>query len=60
MRVANTPNWQQYRRTSLFEMIPYESEMNLDDVSISQPDLYNGSPKQGDMIARNPKDHSDM
>lgn len=29
-------------------------------VSISQADLANGSPKVGDMIARNPKDHSDQ
>lgn len=29
-------------------------------VSISEPDLENGSPKIGDMIARNPKNHSDQ
>jgi len=29
-------------------------------VSISQPDLQNGSPKVGDMIARNPKNHNDQ
>ena len=29
-------------------------------VSISDADLVNGSPKIGDMIARNPKDYSDQ
>ena len=28
-------------------------------VSISEADLNNGSPKIGDMIARNPKNHND-
>ncbi len=29
-------------------------------VSISDVDLVNGSPKEGDMIARNPKNHLDQ
>ena len=29
-------------------------------VSISDVDLMNGSPKEGDMIARNPKNHLDL
>lgn len=29
-------------------------------VSISDVDLMNGSPKEGDMIARNPKNHLDQ
>jgi hypothetical protein len=29
-------------------------------VSISDTDLKNGSPKIGDMIARNPKEHNDQ
>lgn len=29
-------------------------------VSISEADLNNGSPKIGDMIARNPKNHKDQ
>lgn len=32
----------------------------MDRVSISQADLENGSPKLGDMIARNPENHGDM
>ena len=30
------------------------------DISISDEDLKNGSPKPGDMIARNPKNHKDQ
>lgn len=30
------------------------------DISLSSFDEANGSPKIGDMIARNPKDHADM
>ena len=40
-------------------MTPYVEGMNLDGVSISSADLGNGSPKIGDMIARNPKNHDD-
>ena len=29
-------------------------------ISISQEDQINGSPKRGDMIARNPKNHKDQ
>lgn len=29
-------------------------------VSISEQDLLNGSPKEGDMVARNPKNHLDQ
>lgn len=29
-------------------------------ISISEEDLKNGSPKIGDMIARNPKNHNDQ
>jgi hypothetical protein len=34
--------------------------MNMDRVSISAPDKEAGSPKSGDMIARNPKNHDDQ
>ena len=33
---------------------------HLTEVSISVEDLANGSPKIGDMIARNPKNHKDQ
>ncbi len=53
--------FKKYRRTNIAEMKPYqEGEVLSDSVSISQVDLDNGSPKIGDMIARNPKNPQDM
>jgi hypothetical protein len=53
--------FKQYRRKSISEMRPYvEGEILDGKVSISQADKDNGSPKLGDMIARNPKNHSDQ
>jgi hypothetical protein len=50
-----------YRRTQIAEMRPYEPGETLDErISISAPDRENGSPKFGDMIARNPKNHADQ
>lgn len=54
--------WQQYRRSNLAEMIPWSLELPegfMSSVSISAPDKANGSPKPGDMIARNPENHAD-
>jgi hypothetical protein len=50
----------QYRRKQIAELRPYEVGMNMDRVSISAPDKEAGSPKSGDMIARNPKNHDDQ
>ncbi len=50
--------WTQYKRKNLSEMIPYNDEVDMSRVSVSTADKENGSPKEGDMIARNPKDHS--
>jgi hypothetical protein len=53
--------FKQYRRTAVAEMRPYVVGEELpSDVSISEADRLNGSPKEGDMIARNPKTHGDM
>jgi hypothetical protein len=53
--------FKQYRRKSISEMRPYvEGEILDGKVSISQADKDNGSPKVGDMIARNPKNHEDQ
>lgn len=51
--------FKQYRRTQIAEMAPVEQFKDLTDVSISKPDKEAGSPKQGDMVARNPKNHAD-
>ena len=67
--------FKQYKRKGLSEMRPV-NEMDIKafqpdkeihslrdtefKVSISEVDLQNGSPKIGDMIARNPKNHNDQ
>ena len=53
-------NWQQYKRKGLSEMRPYIEGEDVSSISISAPDKDAGSPKQGDMIARNPKNHADQ
>lgn len=50
----------QYRRKQIAELRPYEENELLDGVSISAEDTKAGSPKAGDMIARNPKNHADQ
>lgn len=57
--------FKKYRRTSIAEMHEYNpdvmySQEFMDKVSISKADLENGSPKEGDMIARNPENHNDL
>jgi hypothetical protein len=56
-----TEEFKQYRRKSISEMRPYVVGEVLEDiVSVSTADIVNGSPKEGDMIARNPKNHNDQ
>jgi len=50
----------QYRRKQIAELRPYVFGEDLQHVSISIEDSKNGSPKEGDMIARNPKNHADQ
>lgn len=68
--------FKEYKRTQIAEMREVtESDVILfnnhgflhisecpfgNNVSISDSDLLNGSPKIGDMIARNPKNHNDQ
>lgn len=52
--------FKKYRRTQIAEMTPYiPGETSMDRVSVSESDKENGSPKLGDMIARNSKNHGD-
>lgn len=51
--------WKQYKRKGLSEMTPYREGMDISGVSFADVDIDNGSPRPGDMIARNPKNHSD-
>lgn len=53
--------FKQYRRSQIAEMRPFLPEEGLDViVSVSKADRDAGSPKIGDMIARNPKNHDDQ
>ncbi len=60
--------FKQYRRRKIAELRPVTDEeieagyLCLTDkgISVSKTDIDNGSPKRGDMIARNPKNHSDQ
>lgn len=49
-----------YRRKQIAELRPYVEGETLVGVSISAPDKEAGSPKVGDMVARNPKNHADQ
>ncbi len=59
--------FKKYRRSQIAQLAPVTKELENDlswfeanKVSISEFDKSNGSPKIGDMIARNPQDHADM
>ena len=52
-------SFKQYRRKQIAELADWVQGMDMTGVSISAADLSNGSPKQGDKIARNPKNHND-
>ena len=51
--------WKKYRRPGVTEMMPWNDNVDITGVSISSADFHNGSPKAGDMIARNPENHAD-
>lgn len=51
--------FKQYRRTQIAEMAEWLPDFDMADVSVSAPDREAGSPKGGDMIARNPANHAD-
>lgn len=57
--------FKQYRRIAIAEMRPFEDTSEdrnfvAQCVSVSAADTNQGSPKLGDMIARNPANHNDM
>jgi len=52
-------DFKQYQRKQIAELRPYVKGEDTSNVSISDADLDAGSPKTGDMIARNPKNHND-
>ena len=52
--------FKQYRRSQIAELRPWQPGDDMARVSVSMADQENGSPKLGDMIARNPKNHQDQ
>jgi hypothetical protein len=56
--------FKQYQRKEKAELRPvtkFEITQGLGfDISVSNEDFTSGSPKIGDMIARNPKNHEDQ
>ena len=60
--------FKKYRRTNIAEMRPVTSAElvndrrgnNIPEISISHVDIDKGSPKIGDIIARNPQNHKDQ
>lgn len=51
--------YKQYRRSAIAEMADWEPDFDMTGVSVSEADKSAGSPKMGDKIARNPKNHDD-
>lgn len=53
--------FKQYRRSQIAELRKFIVGEKLDPkISIAAVDVEAGSPKAGDMIARNPKNHEDQ
>ena len=51
--------FKQYRRSQIAELAEWEPGTDMTRVSITAADAEAGSPKKGDMIARNPVNHDD-
>lgn len=51
--------WKLYRKLQMAELRPYVPGEDMTGISISPADAKAGSPKDGDMIARNPTNHKD-
>lgn len=52
--------FKQYRRKQITELRLWKPGDDMAGVSVSTEDTKAGSPKAGDMIARNPKNHNDQ
>jgi hypothetical protein len=52
-------NFKQYRRKQIAELALWHPDFDMAGVSVSAEDAKAGSPKSGDMIARNPKNNAD-
>lgn len=52
--------FKRYRRKQIAELRPWKEGDGMTGISVSAEDTKAGSPKVGDMIARNPKNHADQ
>jgi hypothetical protein len=52
--------FKQYRRKRIAELRPWQEGDDMTRVSVSAEDKGAGSPKLGDMVARNSKNHGDQ
>ena len=52
--------FKQYKRKQIAHLRKYVKGESLQGVSISVEDDLAGSPKEGDMVARNPKNYKDQ
>lgn len=52
--------FKKYRRKETAELRKYKKGDDMQYISVSVADSVRGSPKKGDMIARNPEDHLDQ
>lgn len=57
---ADPEGFARYRRTQIAELRPYSVADDMTEVPISEADRDAGSPRPGDMIARNPANHADQ
>lgn len=53
-------HFKQYRSKQIAELRPWQPGDDMSHVSVSATDRKAGSPKAGDMIARNPKNYGDQ
>lgn len=53
-------DFKRFRKSQIAEMRLYVEGEDMSKISISVDDQLMGSPKEGDYIARNPKNHEDM
>lgn len=56
----DSDDFRPYRRTQIAELRPYRVGLDMTGVSVSEADRSAGSPRDGDMIARNPVNHADQ
>lgn len=51
--------FKRYERRAIQELAEWTPDTDMTGISVSVEDEKKGSPKAGDMIARNPKNHDD-